>query len=666
MSVHFNTARLACRASLAAMVTVALLAGLAHVTADAKATPTRASTTRIQESAGTQKVAVDPGPVSVPSNGAFRIGVEVQVEEPTPYLEMRLQIHRPTGRLLFQRTEVRNQVETGTVSAEFSRELADLELAPAAYPFEVRVRTEVGEPREQKVSGALLIHAPEPTVAPVALVVRLISIPGFDPQGHFVTDPASSTAAIDEVEALAQAVLADSSLRMTLAVAPMVLDEWMRVSDGYQLVGPEGLTEVDAGEELPRRYSEVLELLRDAVSTGRLELLDVPYADPDIDALESTRPIDDLDGHYTRGTSTYLSSLGTTPSAGTALAADKATAATLSIVEQRGASYILLGSEHLSSEDTTPPGGVYDLDGNTLTGLVINHETSESLASEDVSAAVRLLFEHAVSEEATIPTIALVEAGPGREGSVDSALAFLSTLEQVPWAEALNAYAVATMPANGTLIPPARTEAAPSAPPRYWQEVAEARRYADALLSAAGANDSDAQAVTEASLIAQSAYWAGPDGRWSMADRGRSFAHASTRHARSFLDEVSITAKDVTLAGPRGEVPLSITNDSPKTLDVTLKVRTDDIYLAQEPSAPITLRRQENLHTLSVDLQSALSGRLDVEVWADEILLDSDTIVVRASYLDRLAVIGGVVLLLLGLLFYIRRRVSSADADKMP
>ena len=92
------------------------------------------------------EVAVDAGPFSIPADGSFAIGVDVEVAQPTPYLEIRLQIFRPSGMLLFQRTEIRSDVETGTVDVEFARELGDLELRPDAYPYEVRVRTEIGEP----------------------------------------------------------------------------------------------------------------------------------------------------------------------------------------------------------------------------------------------------------------------------------------------------------------------------------------------------------------------------------------------------------------------------------------------------------------------------------------------------------------------------------------
>jgi hypothetical protein len=112
-------------------------------------------------------------------------------------------------------------------------------------------------------------------------------------------------------------------------------------------------------------------------------------------------------------------------------------------------------------------------------------------------------------------------------------------------------------------------------------------------------------------------------------------------------------------------VPISIVNGSAKELTVLLSMRGDNLGLSGPDEELVTLSPQENFHPVGVDLKSALSGTLVVEVRADEVLLATGTSVVRASYLDRLAIVGGVTLLLLGLLLFIRRRVRAADADTM-
>jgi hypothetical protein len=57
---------------------------------------------------------------------------------------------------------------------------------------------------------------------------------------------------------------------------------------------------------------------------------------------------------------------------------------------------------------------------------------------------------------------------------------------------------------------------------------------------------------------------------------------------------------------------------------------------------------------------SSISGGVQFELAAGALALASGKAVVRASYVDRLVVVGTVVLVLLGLLWYIRRKGRAA------
>lgn len=614
-------------------------------------------------------VRVDTGALSVPADGAFRIGVEVDVDEPTSYLEVRLQIHRPSGRLLFQRTDVSSDVETGTVEVEFSRELADLELRPDAYPYEVRVRAQAaGEVSETVASGYLLVHAPEPEVTPVAIAVRISSAPRFDAQGIFVSDPARSTGALEQAEQIATAILEDPTLHLALAIAPVTLDEWARIAQGYAIAeADEGLVEVGPEEPGPIRYATVLDTLRRAVETGRLELLDVGYADPNVAALSALERSPDLAAHFARGHSAYLATLETSPSAGAALAYDELTTDALAVLAERDIRYALLAPELFGGDDDElPSGGVHPLEDSTLAAFVLDRDVCNAVELGDASAGTLLAFRHAISEEGQRPIVTLTDLGPGRPGTAETVLALAEYMREAAWARLALPSELdldADLPA---LAVPEAAAGGPAAPAGYWKDAGSARAWAAALESAAGASDPDARSAADASLIAQSARWAGPDGLWSFAERGRAFASYAERTAREVLEGVTVAAKDVTLAGATGDVPVSIVNGSAKDLNVRLAVRGDDLDIVGETDEVITLSPQENFHTVGVDLRSALSGTLVLEVWADEVLLATGTSTVRASYLDRLAIVAGVSVLMLGLLLYIRKRVRAADAGSMP
>jgi hypothetical protein len=129
------------------------------------------------------------------------------------------------------------------------------------------------------------------------------------------------------------------------------------------------------------------------------------------------------------------------------------------------------------------------------------------------------------------------------------------------------------------------------------------------------------------------------------------------RRAEEILSAVTVSAEDVTLAGRTGKIPLSITNGTDKTLQVTVSVQAEHATVGPPSIIESELRPAETYLTLPVSMSSALSDRLLVEVSAGGTVIAETQVEVRASYLDRLAIVAFVVLVLAGLLFYIRRRV---------
>jgi len=117
----------------------------------------------------------------------------------------------------------------------------------------------------------------------------------------------------------------------------------------------------------------------------------------------------------------------------------------------------------------------------------------------------------------------------------------------------------------------------------------------------------------------------------------------------------------VTLPGATGEVPISIRNGSDRTLTVQLVARGEDLQVIGGTTRSVTLKPSENFVKLPVDLRSAIQGTLSVQVVASPEVLAEQSVTVRASYLDRLAIIGGVVLVLFVLLIFIVRRVRAAE-----
>jgi len=301
-----------------------------------------------------------------------------------------------------------------------------------------------------------------------------------------------------------------------------------------------------------------------------------------------------------------------------------------------------------------------------LRALVLDTGLTASLESAAASKCTSWVFGRSISETPSMPISAVVSMGPGYRASMADLTLCLADLTEAPWASFVTASqaAAARTAESITLVTTAPTT--PGAPLGYWDEVARSRRYAAAFLGAVGVNDPEAQTASDLSLIAQSALWAGPDLNWGSADRGRAIAAASIRESSAVLDAITIGASDITLSSANGEVPISITNSSDKTLSLSLRTRATGMNVPLRQTDVIEVRPQESFATIPVDLGQSLSGKLTVQLYAEDVLIDEKVVAVRASFLDRLVLIGGLALVLVGMLLFIRRRVRSvARADNM-
>jgi hypothetical protein len=151
---------------------------------------------------------------------------------------------------------------------------------------------------------------------------------------------------------------------------------------------------------------------------------------------------------------------------------------------------------------------------------------------------------------------------------------------------------------------------------------------------------------------------------WSLAERGLAFASSARRRSEVVLSKVSVSAADITLSGTAGKLPLSIKNESGKTLQVVVITRGGHATFPGGPRMRVTLRPADNYVTIPVDLgRGNIYDRVTVSIIAGDVRLATTRLAVRASYLDRIAIVAMVVAVLAGLLFYIRRKVRRAEAD---
>lgn len=609
-------------------------------------------------SAGGVAVSLESSSPAIAAGDPFGFTTRVRVDSPISYLQVRLKVYRPTGRLIFQRTRIENRVQPGIREFHFERETDDLDLRPGAYPVEVQVTIEGPDGKlEDVVTGDLRIYDPAAGPTDLVMVAHLTGAPQAGPDGRFIEDPGRDTGTLAELERLVSAA-ETTDIPITLSIPPMLLEEWKRISAGYEIAGPEGAIAISASDPTPRRHALVLERLADAMKGGRVELLSTGYSDPDLSELAANRLRGDVGVQYARGLSATFASLESTPSTGSAPAGGCVPPAAVARLADAELGYVIVEARCVRRGETTVTAGIYQAADTPLAVLVADANAGETAALGDINATTSRAFARHGSR-ARAPFVFVADIGPAGRGTSEGFLRTASALSGLPWLDAkLARDVVRTGGTRVTLV-----SAAPdrSVPDGFWDDVVSGRRWAEALAWSAGDGQADTIAAQTASLIAESSVWSRAE--WALAQRGRSFADAARGAGRRALDPVTLSLEPITLSGTDGAVPVTVSNGSDSSLRVRIRaVPSGNLRLTGDAEQELALKPQENFFEVPVALQNAVTGQLTVSVTAGDVLLERKTVTVRASYLDRLAIIGGVVVLLGGLLAYIIRRVTRAEA----
>jgi len=605
---------------------------------------------------------LEPRAFAVPVDAPYSYRATVRLDGDADIVQMRFKVLNPSGRLMIQRTIIQSDVTTGQAQATFERELSDLNLAPGAYPVELNVRVAQGAKiAETTLQTELLLYEPDGAKVPVVIAVRIGGQPLADPSGRFVADPARYTRARDDARAIAQWVLDDPEAKLTVALSPLLLEEWKRISAGYVLTGPEGETSVEASEAVPAAYAAALGTIGRAVDTGRFELAHLGYSDPNLADLSLQGLIRDVRPQYSYGRSALFTSLETTPSTGTVVAGGCVPPESVTSLAAEGVSYAIVSASCARSGQTTPTSGAYRVRNSPLTVLVTQGSAERALAQGDADAVARITLRRRLAGSAS-PVVMRATVDPGGL-SVSELRSAVDSLMSQDWVRAETGQGAAARTPRRTVA--LRTDRGSTrAPAEYWDDVKTGRDWAGALSAGYGATRPATVQAQRDSLIAQCSAWAGPSGNWASADRGRSFADNATRLGRSVYDGVTLAVKSVTLAGTSGEVPVIITNESGSALSLKMVLTPSRaVKVGSERRSTVEVLPKDNFFEIPVSLQDALSGELVVRVSAGDVVLESEAVTIRASYLDRLVMILGVIFILGALLAFIIRRVRAAESE---
>lgn len=600
-----------------------------------------------------------PDTFAILAGAPYRFTARVDTGGAPDSVQMRFKLFSPTGRMMIQKTNIDSDVKDGQSTVVFERETTDLGLVPGSYPVQLEVRvSQDGAITDKTLDSELLVYAAEAAQVPLVLALRITGQPLSDAQGRFVTDPSQYTRARDDARAIAMWVIARPGAHVTLAISPVLLEEWRRISEGYVFTGPEGRVSVAVDDAVPLAYAEALTQIERALMTGRLELATLGYADPDLSQLTEHDLTSDVGPQYSQGTSAIFASLQTTASAGTIPAGGCVPPQAVDPLTREGIRYAIVDQQCARSGTSAAASGAYAIKDSPLIVLVADRRADRALAEGDWNGLARAVFRRVLTNS-TAPLVVRGDIGPGGL-SVDTLSQTVDAVLGQAWIRTARGDEFAS-PRPKRVVRLTRKEELPQAPLGYWSEVRNGRRWANALMAAVP-NSRQAQMAYIDSLIAECSAWAGPEGDWDLSDRGRAYASHAARLARSVLDPISLKVSAITLAGSDGEVPVIISNDSDTELSLTLVVEpSGGVRVTGKKTRTMQVLPKDNFIEIPVDLQESLSGKLTVKVISGDTVIDQQTVAIAASYLDRLVMIAAVTLVLGTLLIFVIRRVRAAE-----
>ncbi|MHB1016764.1 MAG: hypothetical protein ACYC2X_02590 [Coriobacteriia bacterium] len=594
-------------------------------------------------------VEVSQPTAAVRSGDAIRASVTVSLSAPAEYLEVRLRLRTPQGRLVYQKTEVRSEVAEGRHTITFERAADSPPLSQGRYPVEVRVLASGSEPTN--ASGRVLVLDQHTSVQPVAIVARLWATPMVARDGRFTEDPATQRGMRDALSFIVG--LANSRRApISVIVPPVSLEELGRIAEGYEVVG--GESPVAADTETPTNAKETLRLIAASRANGLVTLIDAPYSIPDLSGLGMIGAPSDLAAHWTRADAVLTATLQSPAASSAAYLGHAPTSEAIATLAERKTTQLIVTQQALVPEGEEPLTGMRPLGDTGITAVI---------PDEDASAAIDLgsteFYDVMFDRLGTGPVTLIVDAGPEAGQRTAIIQRAIELVDQADWLE-LAPLDSLEAPADAQPAELA-SEIDSTAPRAHWDSLAAARGAFLAYREAAGTADPDVESSARALLVAESELWAGANGAWARSARARALADEITQFVTEEFGKVTFDAKDVTLSGSTGELPFTLVNNTGKHLTLTV-VATVEGDRAGQVTRVVEVQPMQNFITVPVDLRNSIKSRLNVQVYSGEWPVAETAITVRTSYIDRLATVGMVILVLLVLLVVIRRRVVPPNA----
>jgi hypothetical protein len=537
------------------------------------------------------------------------------------------------------------------------------------YPLKIDLRTGFTSLAAIRTPVVFIVRKP---VVPLALTLTFVLSTPVDRRPDGVFESTALEQAIghggrlaEEIHALARLVAQPEPAALDVVVSPMLLVQLARMRNGYSVLDGGRVREVKAGEGGSAAAAQMLTELKRVAASGAVQLLALPFSEPDLPALVAAGLASDLERQLDLGAQTVQMILGRTPD-GTVLRPPD------SALDQASLDELPAGRVKLLLLDTSavplpeqpkgfappPTVSLTTGGGSTVVALVSDPNVQALLASSLATSGGRLAAQAVLGELAAIWLQA-----PGEARGI--ALTFPETLSaapgtffgplvraiaQAPWLHTRTASALAVTfpPTTAGRLSISKDEAFPTG---YADRLERARRqvgtYRSMLVDGSDAADRlDTQLLT--------------------AESGRFVQDPAAGEAfiASVLDKVDATfeavrpdaRQTITLtANSQKGVPIRVTNGNGEPLRVTVQLVSPHLRASPPKSVVLPPRQTE---TVSFDIELKTTGRFPAQVQVlspSGHLIGQTTLIVRSTALNSIALVITVGAAILALLVWARR-----------
>jgi Family of unknown function (DUF6049) len=500
--------------------------------------------------------------------------------------------------------------------------------AGAVLPLSVIVQAFAPGPLTARL-GTFAVRVPARPDQPLraALLVPFHEPPHRNTSGEFIDDGLAELLAPDRPLGAAAAELArPGAPRLTMVIDGLLVEEATAMAGSWRLRQRGTATVVPAGDSRSRDARRFRQNLVQAAEANQPAAF--PYANADLPALVRNRS--DGQAALQVGRTVLRREMGTPPDQRLAWPVDGAIdAAVLQALAAAGADTVVLDPRRLPSSATTTQNATVDLGEGMLQrqrALVGDPVLSAALADPKAASAPaewaqRILAETAVAwlerPNASEPRGILLAPPQLWRPPPAFFRALAHGLAAAPWLRVQRASTLADDVPQGPdqgerrLATVTAADVAAGLPDAYLDRVAQVRSQLASFRGSVGPGFGPAAGYDRDLLIAESSDWRPPTAR----TRGRSFVRAVQRGIAGVYRRVHVESTRVTLTARRGNIPITVRNDSGQPITVVLRLTSPKVDLPLQSSEPFVLEpRRRSTQVLSVGTRTTGTFPIRVDV----------------------------------------------------